>query len=116
MHELAVTKSIYAIVKQYASGNDVQKVLAVNLEIGALSDLQNVWIQRYFDFLSKGSVADGAKLHVKKVPAIFKCNQCLEQFEIRSLLKEELACRTCRSKNVSLVSGKEYTIKSMNAI
>jgi hydrogenase nickel incorporation protein HypA/HybF len=87
----------------------------VNLEIGALSDLQNEWIQRYFDHLSEGTIIEGAKLNITRVPAVFRCNKCLQLFNLMSLLVDELSCQYCRSKNVNLISGKEYTIKDMEA-
>jgi hydrogenase nickel incorporation protein HypA/HybF len=115
MHELSVTKSIYTIVQKHAKKNRVRRVISVNLEIGALSDLQNEWIQRYFDHLSEGTIIEGAKLNITRVPAVFRCNQCLQLFDIVSLLEEELLCQYCRSRNVYLISGKEYTIKNMEA-
>jgi len=49
MHELPITESILNIVITYAEKNDVKKVMAVNLRVGRLSDLEDEWIQRYFD-------------------------------------------------------------------
>jgi len=113
MHELSVTKSIHQIVMKHALRGGVNRVVSVNLEIGALSDLQSEWVQRYFDRLSRGTVAEGANLNITRVPAVFHCNRCRKSFEIHSLLKEDLSCRHCRSKEVSLVSGREYHIKNM---
>ena len=116
MHELAVTKSIFQIVLKHATKYNVSKVISVNLEIGSLSDLQGEWLQRYFDRLSSGTVIEGAKLKIKKVPAVFSCNHCRQSFEIRSLLKEELSCQHCQGREVSLVSGREYHIKNMEVL
>ena len=98
MHELQVTKGIHQIVLKHAIKNDVNRVLSVNLEIGALSDLQSEWIQRYFDRLSLGTVVEGAKLNIDRVPAVFHCNQCKGSFEIYSLLEEDLSCKQCQNK------------------
>ena len=116
MHELSVTKSIHQIVMKHALSGRVNRVLSVNLEIGALSDLQSEWIQRYFDRLSRGTVAEGAKLIINRVPAVFRCNQCHLSFEIYSLLKEELSCHECHSREVRLVSGKGYHVKNMEVL
>lgn len=113
MHELAVTKSIFSIVKRHALENNVNRVIWVNLEIGALSDLQNMWLQRYFDHLSKGTIISGAKLSIIRIPAIFKCAICHYTFEISSVLNEELICASCNSQSVELISGKEYMVKSI---
>ena len=113
MHELAVTKSIFQIVRKHAEMGNVTRVIAVNLEIGALSDLQAEWLQRYFDHLSRGTIVEGAKLEVNRVPAVFRCNRCQRSFEINSLLNEDLSCTQCHSREVTLVSGREYTVKNM---
>jgi hydrogenase nickel incorporation protein HypA/HybF len=113
MHELAVTKSIFEIVLKHAERAAVDRVLSVTLEIGALSDLQAEWLQRYFDRLSRGTVVEGAKLNIHRVPAVFRCNHCQQPFEIRSLLQEGLSCRQCHSTDVTLVSGRQYHVKNM---
>ena len=113
MHELYVTKSIHQIVLKHAIKSNVNRVLSVNLEIGALSDLQSEWIQRYFDRLSLGTVLEGAILNIDRVPAVFYCDDCQVSFEICSLLKEELTCQRCHSKEINLVSGKQYHVKNM---
>lgn len=113
MHELYVTKSIHQIVLKHARNANVNRVLAVNLEIGAMSDLQSEWVQRYFDRLSRGTIIEGAILKITRVPAVFLCNRCHQSFEIGSLLEIDLSCQQCQSREVSLVSGREYHVKSM---
>jgi hydrogenase nickel incorporation protein HypA/HybF len=113
MHELPVTKSIFQIVLKHAEMGDVKRVISVNLEIGALSDLQSEWVQRYFDRLSRGTVVEGARLRIDRVPAVFRCNRCQQSFEINSLLEEDLSCERCHSREVTLVSGREYHVKNM---
>jgi hydrogenase nickel incorporation protein HypA/HybF len=87
--------------------------MSVNLEIGALSDLQGEWVQRYFDHLSRGTVVEGAKLKINRVPAVFRCNRCQRSFEVESLLENELSCTRCRSREITLVSGREFHVKNM---
>ena len=116
MHELYVTKSIFQIVLKHATMGNVSRVVSVNLEIGSLSDLQDEWLQRYFDRLSSNTVVEGAQLRIKRVPAVFQCNQCDLSFEICSLLDEELSCPHCQGRDVSLVSGQEYHIKNMEVL
>ena len=113
MHELPITKSIFGIVLKHATAGNVDRVVTVNLEIGALSDLQAEWVQRYFDRLSRGTIVEGAKLKVNRVPAVFHCDLCQCLFEINSLLEEDLSCDQCHSREVTLVSGREYRVKNM---
>jgi hydrogenase nickel incorporation protein HypA/HybF len=116
MHELPVTKSICDIVLRHAASNDATRVLSVTLEIGALSDLQREWLQRYFDHLSRGTVAEGARLDIDRVPAVFRCKGCQQSFEVLSLVDGGLACRQCQSENVILVSGGQYMVKRIEVI
>lgn len=116
MHELPVTKSICEIVLRHAANNDVRRVLSVTLEIGALSDLQREWLQRYFDHLSRGTVAEEARLDVHRVPAVFRCNGCQQSFEVLSLVDDGLVCGQCRSEDVVLVSGSQYMVKRIEVI
>ena len=60
MHELPVTESILNIVLTHAKRNRARKVISIHLKIGELSDLENEWVQRYFDYLSKDTIAEGA--------------------------------------------------------
>lgn len=116
MHELPVTKSIYDIVLRHAANNNATRVISVDLEIGALSDLQSEWMQRYFDHLSRGTVAAEAKLRVNRVPAVFRCKACQQSFEIHSLIDDDLACVQCSSGDLVLQSGRQYMVKSIEVL
>ena len=52
MHELPITESILKIILKHVKSNNVRKVVAVHLRIGKMSDIEDEWIQRYFDYLS----------------------------------------------------------------
>jgi len=115
MHELPVTKSILEIVLRHARANGVEQVRTIDLSIGALSDLEAEWIQRYFDHLSRGTVAQGAILRVSRSPLVFLCDGCALEF---SATREELDlihCPGCNSTEASVVSGTGYTVESMEA-
>jgi hydrogenase nickel incorporation protein HypA/HybF len=116
MHELYVTKSIFQIVLKHATIGNVSRVISVNLEIGALSDLQAEWIQRYFDRLSRDTVVEGAKLHINRKPVVFQCNCCQQSFEINSRFEKNLSCPHCRANEIILVSGREYHVKNMEVM
>ena len=75
MHELPVTEGILQIVLKHAEMNSVQQVMAIHLQIGKLSDLEDEWIQRYFDYLSKGTIAQ-AELKIERMPIMVQCTAC----------------------------------------
>lgn len=116
MHELAVTRSIHAIVVRHARQARAERVRVVHLEIGALSDLEAVWLQRYFDRLGRGTVTEGATLAIHHVPAVFRCDRCGGRFEVDSLPGADLTCRDCLNGAVTLMSGRTYLVRSMEVL
>jgi hydrogenase nickel incorporation protein HypA/HybF len=113
MHELPITESILKIVLKHAEKNDVRKVTAIHLRVGKLSDLEDDWIQKYFDYLSKGTLAEGAKLKIERTPIVVQCNACSASYEAEMGEMGEIVCPDCGEKGKTLVSGREYYIKEM---
>jgi hydrogenase nickel incorporation protein HypA/HybF len=115
MHELPVTQSILEIVLRHAEAQGVNEVLSVDLKIGALSDLEAEWLQSYFDALSRGTVAEGAKLRIHRSPLTFLCEPCAREFTATREELESARCPTCSSRDASVVAGTGYTVESMEA-
>lgn len=115
MHELPVTKSILAIVLRHAEAQGVKRVVTIQLMVGALSDLEPEWLQTYFDHLSKGTPAEGAKLLVGRSPLTFLCEPCSAEYHATREELESASCPRCGSREASLVSGTGYRVESMEA-
>lgn len=116
MHELQVTERILDIALKHAAGHNVSKIVRIGLKIGELSDLEDEWIQRYFDYLSRGTLAENAQLVIERAPIVLGCESCGSSFEIR---KEQLGspeCPECAETSCRLVSGREYLVKNIEVI
>jgi hydrogenase nickel incorporation protein HypA/HybF len=113
MHELPVTQSILDIVLKHAMMNRVTKVHSISLAVGGLSDLQDEWIQRYFDYISKGTLAEGARLVIERTPVVLRCGGCGENVPVEVNRMKDLICPVCGNKEFTIVSGREYFIKGM---
>ena len=113
MHELPITESILKIVLKHAETNNVRQVMSIHLQIGKLSDLEDEWIQRYFDYLSKGTVAQGAKLKIERMPIMVQCNACSNSYEAEVGKIRRSCLPQLREKDSTLLSGREYYIKEM---
>ncbi len=113
MHELPIVQSLFDICLKHAAANSVNKVIAVNLKVGEISDLQDEWIQRYFDFLAKGTVVEGARLRIERVPLVMRCRKCSESFPVDIRRGGAVACPRCQAADFAYVSGREYTVDSM---
>ena len=109
MHELSITQDVVKIVLDHAEKNGVRKVLSVNIKAGELRDVVEEWMQRFFDYLSKGTIAEGAKLKIERVPVIFRC-RCGETFPVNIKERRDIACPQCKGGDVALISGREFEI------
>lgn len=109
-------QEILAVVLKHASRHQVEKVLAVQIQVGALSDLEESWMQRYFDRLSQGSLAQGARLHIERKPAVLFCQDCAQETRTYFKQQEDLICDYCGSRSLRLISGREYTVLNLEAV
>jgi len=113
VHELPVIKSVLDICVKHAEANGAHQILSIELKVGKMSDLEPEWMQRYFDFVSKGTLAEGAKLEIERIPVVLRCQGCAEEFEVDLHRQDEIACSACGGANYSMISGREYYIKNM---
>ncbi|MBN2283353.1 MAG: hydrogenase maturation nickel metallochaperone HypA [Deltaproteobacteria bacterium] len=116
MHELPVTESILDIVLKHGEAHKVKKIVGVGLRIGEMSDLVDEWIQKYFDYLSKGTIAEGAKLDIERAPVKFTCNACGATFQVDIRTIQKVICPECGGEKHRLVSGREFFIKNIAVI
>jgi hydrogenase nickel incorporation protein HypA/HybF len=116
MHELPVIKSVLDICLRHAKINNANKILTIELKVGEMSDLEPEWMQRYFDYVSKGTLAEGAKLIFEKTPVSFQCNECSHQFNINVNELKALKCPECGNDKCTLISGRDYYISNMGVI
>ncbi|MDP8257149.1 MAG: hydrogenase maturation nickel metallochaperone HypA [Candidatus Alcyoniella australis] len=112
MHELPVVRSIFEIVIEHARVNSAVRVVKINLRIGALTDLVDQWVERYFEMLAQGSIAQGAKIEIERPPGLMRCRQCDAQwnYDRQSI---GAPCPQCGSRESAIVTGREYTVESI---
>jgi hydrogenase nickel incorporation protein HypA/HybF len=115
MHEMAVTEDVLKIALRHAEKNGAKQVVRINLRIGELRDIVDEWMQRFFDYLNRDTIAAGAKLHIERSPVVFRCD-CGETFPIKFKVIVEnrsIPCPRCNGVNTVLFSGKEFKIQSI---
>lgn len=106
MHELAITQSVVDAVCEHAAG---RRVCSVRLEVGALCAVVPDSMLFCFDLVTKGTVADGARLDLDIQPGTAHCRDCGTDFELPDRI---LLCR-CGSADVEVTAGRDLRILSM---
>lgn len=116
MHELPVIKSILDICLKHAKTNHVTKIISIELKVGELSDLEPEWMQNYFDYVSKDTIAEGANLKIERTPLVMRCEACSDSFSFDVKNIKEIECPRCKGKKLTYVSGREYRVENMEVL
>src|SRR5512136_302755 len=122
MHEYSISAEIVKTVLDTAENNSAKKVLSVQLEIGELALLNVEQVKFWIDELFKGTVAEGAKVRVKKIKAEIECTECGYRGGPTSDLKNTpnhltlLSCPTCGSFQIEIKKGRECLLQRIQAI
>ena len=110
MHELAITQSMFELILEQAKKTEAKKVGKINLVIGEMTGVVDECIQFYFNFLSKGTIAEGATLSVRMVPATARCRSCDKTFELKEF---DWTCPYCGNGGMEIIAGKELFVESI---
>ncbi len=116
MHELPVTEKILDIALKHAEQNEAKKIHSITLRVGGLTDLQDKWLQHYFDYLSKDTIANGAQLVIIPEGIRLRCGECKTLIETEKSDLQDQKCPHCdATEGFSILSGREYYIEEMTA-
>jgi len=110
VHELSITQSILDIVSEHARRAGARRVLAIQLVVGELTGFVDDSIQFYMDMLSPDTLAAGARLAIRRVPAQVRCRACGQEFGPQEL---NWACPHCAAVGGEIVSGREFQVESI---
>ena len=110
MHELAITQSMLDLVLEQAQKVEAKEVRKINLVIGEMSGFVEECVQFYFDFLSKGTIAERAALSFTMIPTRARCRSCGKLFELKQF---DWTCPYCQGNSLEIISGKELFVESI---
>jgi hydrogenase nickel incorporation protein HypA/HybF len=113
---LPLTQKILSVVLRYAEINSAEKVIEVCLEIGDLRDFVESITQKYWNYLSKGTVAEGAIIKFDRVTVSFICHSCNNTFYFDFQGLDKSFCPECGSFDSELLTGTELEVKEISII
>ncbi len=111
MHELSVTESILEIALRHAGQANARRVTGLYLVIGQLASIVDDSVQFYWDIISKDTIADGATLHFRRLPARLLCLDCNHEFSPGS---DGYACPACTSEHLKVIAGEEFYMEAID--
>jgi hydrogenase nickel incorporation protein HypA/HybF len=111
LHELAVTESVLEIAQRHAREAGASRITDIYLVIGRLSSVVDESVQFYWDIISEGTPAQGARLHLRRVPVEMTCLDC--ELTYRPA-EGELICPRCDGARVRVVTGDEFHLEAID--
>jgi hydrogenase nickel incorporation protein HypA/HybF len=110
VHELPITENILEIALRHAEQAGAGCVTDIYLVIGQLASVVDESVEFYWDIISAGTIAEGARLHFDRRPAELHCLDCTNTYQPA---EGELACPACGSRNVRVISGAEFHLEAI---
>ena len=99
-----------SLALEKATEAQAKKIISINLVVGELSGVVGDCVQFYFDAISRGTIADGAKLCFETKPTQIRCRKCETVF---TPANHDWACPQCHEISMEIVSGRECYMESI---
>ncbi len=115
MHELSLANGMLKTVINAAQNQNAKKIKSIKLEMGEILLVNPEQLIFCFDVISKGTIAEGAKIEITFLKPRIRCNSCDKEFNISSEKDFPLLSIVCKcgSKDVKIMTGREFNIKSI---
>ncbi|MQX35501.1 hydrogenase maturation nickel metallochaperone HypA [Roseospira navarrensis] len=110
MHEMSLTESILRILETEAGRQGFSRVLEVRLEVGALSHADPDALRFCFDAVTRGSLAEGARLDILRLPGTGWCLPCGAEIAVARRFDP---CPRCGGHQIQVTAGDELRIKDL---
>ncbi len=127
MHELSIAQKIIEIIESKAKQNNFSKVSNAKLKIGKMAAFQKDQLEFCLNTFQKSEIIKEMNFDICEVPVKLLCNNCgnyfiddrFNDYEFAHVyahapgLYIPLPCPQCKSKNISVISGSEIELTSI---
>lgn len=107
MHELSLTQSLVAIAEEHARAAGGTVIRSITVEVGELSGAIPEALEFAFDVCSRGTLAEGAALILRRIPGHGRCAACAAEADCHELLA---VCPKCGALAFELDAGQELRV------
>ena len=110
MHELTATQRILDAALAEGRARGGQPLRAVRLQLGVLSGVTEDSIRFYWDLLTPGTAAAGARLDVQRVPGRVECRGCGRVSDVDD---DFPMCPACAGVDLVVLAGDGCAIEAV---
>ncbi|HEU0186554.1 MAG TPA: hydrogenase maturation nickel metallochaperone HypA [Gallionellaceae bacterium] len=107
---MSLAESVLQIIEDTARVQPFSRVRSVVLEVGALSAVEPEAMTFCFDAVTRGSLAEGARLEIVEIPGTGWCMHCGKNV---TLNERYGLCPDCGDARVEITGGTEMRVRDM---
>jgi len=112
MHEAGIAGYLIEVAAQHLERVPHGAVRRLNVRIGEMAGVNPDSLDFAFECLSKGTVVDGARLEVERVPLAVDCDACGRRSPVHDYV---FRCAACGADAVRIATGRELQFVSIDA-
>ena len=111
MHEMSLLSDVVDIVINACRDPDIKRVTKVRLAVGALRDVIDEFVPDVFARPTAGTIAQGARVELIRVPATARCGTCGHSVDIDLVDYKKPVCRQCGAdRGFNIATGNEFMV------
>lgn len=108
MHEISLVKSVFNTLEAEFSMEDLQRLEAIHLRIGKLSNIEPTLMQNAFDAVSATEEKfQDVALKMEVVDIVVHCDQCNVDSTVHQY---KFVCNSCGQPTSNVIAGTELLI------
>lgn len=108
MHEISLVRNIFNTLEAEFSQEELERLRAINLKVGLLSNIEPVLMQNAFEAVTTAEEKYlDVQLNVELIPIEVFCNSCQTNSTVENY---KFACSSCGQPNNNVVKGTELLI------
>ena len=107
MHEMSLAEGIVDLIEEESRRQGFTRVLEVRVAVGELGGVEPEALQFCFDAVCRGTLADGARLTIERVPGQAWCMTCARVVPLHERYGE---CPQCGGVELQLQAGDELRL------
>jgi hydrogenase nickel incorporation protein HypA/HybF len=127
MHELSIAQKIIETIEAEAQKNNIAKVTSAKLKIGKMAAFQKEQLEFCLNTYEKNESLKDMRFEINEIPVELSCRRCGMRFRDERFNDHEFAhdiahapalyippeCPSCKSNDVTVISGSEMELTSI---
>ena len=110
MHEVSLMEQAIELAVEQARLQHSERIHVLQLRVGAMSGVVPEALRFAFDAVTRGTIAQDARLDIIHQPSACYCSTCRDEFEPEDIF---FKCPRCHRMSTEILRGRDLEIVSL---